>query len=100
MNNGFRKSISDILQERQFHNEPVNYSSHKTRDDEYDRLLFKRWETADNIVKRLEEIRDANEPKSPDDEWNDEFCKAISLLPEARRFAEESWYAYYNYKGN
>lgn len=100
MKNGCRKSISEILSERQFHNEPVSYSTHRTHDDEYDRLLFRQWEAADNIVKRLEEIRDANMPTSPDENWNDEFCNAISLLPEARRFAEECWYEYYSYKGN
>ena len=94
------KPITELLRERLFTNEPAAISTQRTHDDEYDRLLFRQWEAADSIVKRLEEIREANMPKSPDDNWNDEFCNAISLLPEARRFTEECWYEYYSYKGN
>ena len=94
------KPINEILRERQFKNEPSVIATQRTRDDEYDRLLFRQWVVADSIVKRLEEIREENEPKSLDNNWNDDFCNAISLLPEARRFAEECWYEYYCYKGN
>lgn len=100
MKHNCRKPITDLLRERQFTNEPVVISTQRAHDDEYDRLLFRQWEVADSIVKRLEEIRDANKPKTPDDIWNDDFCNAISLLPEARRFAEECWYDYYCNKRN
>ena len=94
------KQITELLREREFANESIAISSQRANDDEYDRLLFRQWELANSIVKRLEEIREANEPKLPDDNWNDEFCNAISLLPEARRFEKECWYEYYCYKGN
>lgn len=45
--------------------------------------------TADEIVKRLEEMRDSNTPKTYGEEWNSKFCNAVVLLPEARRYAED-----------
>ena len=59
---------------------------------------FRKWQeemgfnlhlTALQILLRLEEIRDKNMP-GPDDEWNDEFCRAVELIPEARRFYEDT----------
>jgi len=46
----------------------------------------------DRVAEMLEEQRDVNEPKEPDDKWNREFCQAVKLLPSARRLAEECWY--------
>jgi len=43
---------------------------------------------ADRLVQRIEEIRDTNAPDG-DGEWNDTFCEAVKVLPEARRFAVE-----------
>lgn len=45
--------------------------------------------TAEDIVKRLEDIRDRHRPRTYG-EWDDEFVMAVKLLPEARMFAEES----------
>lgn len=45
--------------------------------------------TALQILMRLEEIRDAHQPAA-DGEWDSEFRTAIELIPEARRFAEDS----------
>ena len=45
--------------------------------------------TMDRMVRRLEDVRDANQPKTYGEKWNDEFCKAVELLPEAERYAEE-----------
>ena len=45
--------------------------------------------TADDIVRRLEELRDGNVPKTPYEPWNDNFCRAVELLPEARRFSDD-----------
>ena len=53
-----------------------------------ERMRYDLYLTAGEILKRLERIRDENEP-GPDDEWNDEFCRAIELIPEARRFYED-----------
>ena len=47
--------------------------------------------TADEIVRKLEKQRDANLPKTPDEEWNVMFCEAVTLLPAARRFADDCW---------
>jgi hypothetical protein len=41
------------------------------------------------ILDMLEDQRDANMPKTPDEPWNDLFCEAIRLIPEARMFVEE-----------
>lgn len=46
--------------------------------------------TADDIVQRLEEQRDANRPRRYSDDWCDTFCYAVALLPEARQFAEDA----------
>ena len=50
---------------------------------------FNMYLTALQILMRLEEIRDMNTP-GLDDDWNDEFCYAIELLPEARQFYEDT----------
>lgn len=46
---------------------------------------------ADLYVSKLEEARDILEPK-PGEEWSDEFCAVIELLPKARRFAMDCWF--------
>lgn len=43
---------------------------------------------ADRILEGLEEQRDRNAPKTPDEPWNDAFCTAVRLIPVAKRFAE------------
>lgn len=45
--------------------------------------------TAGQILMRLEQIRDEHMPTKPDEPWSREFCEAVRLIPEARRFAEE-----------
>ena len=54
-----------------------------------ERMQFDLALTADDIVRRLEELRDRNVPKTPYEPWSDNFCKAVELLPGARRFAED-----------
>ena len=46
--------------------------------------------TAGQILFMLEDIRNDNMPKNPDDEWNEEFRYAVELIPEARRFVEDT----------
>lgn len=41
------------------------------------------------IVQEIEEMRDKNEPASPDAEWNPAFCRALRLLPGAMRLAQD-----------
>lgn len=60
----------------------------KNRDQEA-RMWFDLYLIADRILARLEEIRDENAPKHPEDEWNEDFCIAIELIPEAKMFVEE-----------
>ena len=45
--------------------------------------------TAFDIVRNLEELRDRNAPKTPDEEWSPAFIKAVRWLPTARRFADD-----------
>lgn len=53
-----------------------------------EKMGFDLYLTSIDILKRLEQIRDDNMP-GPDDEWNEEFCRAIELIPEARQFYED-----------
>ena len=54
-----------------------------------DRMSFGVMLMADRIVERLEDIRDANAPKTPNERWNDAFCNAIRSLPGARGFVDD-----------
>jgi len=54
-----------------------------------DRMSFGVMLMADRIVERLEDIRDRNVPRTPNERWNDAFCDAIRSLPEAREFADD-----------
>ena len=53
-----------------------------------DRMKFDLALTADAIVRRLEEIRDDKRPRTYG-EWDDDFCRAVELLPAARQLAED-----------
>ena len=95
-----RKTIEEIKKIRKFHNQPVSESDRCFYpNDEYKMLLFEQWKAADGIVRRLEEIREKNEPKLPDEEWNEAFCMAIQALPEAQQFEKDCWWDY-TYRGN
>lgn len=54
-----------------------------------ERMAFDMSLTADDVVRKLEEIRDAHRPRTYGP-WDEAFCMAVRLLPEARRFAEDS----------
>ena len=53
-----------------------------------DRMRFDLFLAADRILEMLEEQRDLNVPKTPDEPWNAKFCEAVRVIPAARRFAE------------
>lgn len=53
-----------------------------------DRMRFDLFLLADKLLEMLEEQRDLNVPKTPDEPWNQKFCEAIRMIPAARRFAE------------
>ena len=57
--------------------------------EERERMKFDLAMTADLLLEKLEEQRDRNVPKTPDEKWNDAFCEAVRTIPEARMFAEE-----------
>lgn len=54
------------------------------------RMSFDLSLSADEIVKRLETIRDENVPKTPDEPWNVAFRMSVCLLPEAQKFADDA----------
>lgn len=54
-----------------------------------DRTEFDIYLLAGVILDRLTAQRDENAPKGPDDPWNEKFCEAIWLIPEAKMFLEE-----------
>lgn len=53
-----------------------------------ERMQFDLALAADRIVERLEEIRDERRPRTYGD-WDADFCEAVILLPDARRFADD-----------
>lgn len=55
-----------------------------------EKMGFDMYLTASQILMILTCQRDMNEPKHPEDEWSEEFRTAIELIPEARRFVEDS----------
>lgn len=65
--------------------------NHKRLIDETDewikQMQFNLYTLAIGITCRLEEQRNANKPTN--ENWNDSFCQAIELIPEARMFAED-----------
>lgn len=53
-----------------------------------ERMQFDLTLLADDIVRRLEDVRDDKRPRTYGD-WDKDFCEAVKLLPEARRFADD-----------
>ena len=54
-----------------------------------ERMQFNIAIMADRIVDRLEKIRDEKRPRRFGEEWNEDFCTAVVILPDARRFADD-----------
>ena len=54
-----------------------------------ERMTFDLYLMAGMILDSLIDQRDRNAPKTADEEWNDSFCEAIRLIPEAKMFLEE-----------
>ena len=54
-----------------------------------ERMAYGMYLLAGTILDRLVQIRDENRPACPDDPWNEAFCRAVELIPEARRFEED-----------
>ena len=77
------KRIQTIIQNKRYLEEISQWK---------DRMRFDLFLLADNILEMLEEQRDRNVPKTPNEPWNKQFCEAIELLPEARKFAQDCWY--------
>lgn len=54
-----------------------------------ERMTFDLYLMAGMILDSLIDQRDRNTPKTPDEPWNDLFCEAVRLIPEAKMFLEE-----------
>ena len=87
-----RHNQDNALREHEENERVRRAIEHRRTQEEFrkwkERMQFDLHLTAGEILKRLEQIRDENEP-GPDDDWNEEFCRAIELIPEARRFVED-----------
>lgn len=80
-------------QEKKHHDMVARQIAHRELQEDlrkwHDRMAFDIYLLADRILELLIQTRDDNAPKDPDGEWNDAFCMAIELLPEAIQFAED-----------
>lgn len=72
--------VARRIKEREFDTEIQRWK----HDMEWNLYLVALW-----ILMTLEHQRDGNEPKTPDEPWNEKFCEAIRWIPEARMFLEE-----------
>ena len=61
----------------------------KERQEWKERTQFELFLAVDRILEMLEEQRDRNVPKTPWERWDPQFCEAVRLIPEVRRFAED-----------
>lgn len=55
---------------------------------------FEKWENTDILVEIMEMLRDANVPKTKDEDWNEIFCLTVQMIPEMRMEARELWLNY------
>lgn len=53
------------------------------------RMKFQVAMAADMILEAYEEMRDRNAPRTKDEQWSDAFCKAVRMIPAAKRFADD-----------
>ena len=87
-----RHNQDNALREHEENERVLRAVEHRRTQEEFrkwkEKMGFDLYLTSIDILKRLEQIRDDNMPGS-DDDWNDEFCMAIELIPEARRFYED-----------
>lgn len=87
-----RHAENNHERDMQEHERVLRAVEHRRTQEEFrkwkEKIGFDLYLTSIDILKRLEQIRDDNMP-GPDDDWNDEFCMAIELIPEARRFYED-----------
>ena len=87
-----RHAENNHERDMQEHERVLRAVEHRRTQEEFmkwkEKMGFDLYLTSIDILKRLEQIRDDNMPR-PDDDWNDEFCMAIELIPEARRFYED-----------
>lgn len=87
-----RHAENNHERDMQEHERVLRAVEHRRTQEEFrkwkEKMGFDLYLTSIDILKRLEQIRDDNMP-GPDAEWNEEFCMAIELIPEARRFYED-----------
>ena len=80
------------IQEMQARVEAVRRQEEEKKQKEIE--TFTAWKNEDVFAQTLEIIRDANTPKSTDDEWNEAFCTSVAMLPAVKRKARELWLEY------
>mgnify|MGYP007022096100 CR=1 FL=1 len=85
------------IQEMQLRVENAKRQEEERKQKELD--SFEDWKITDMFVEMLEVSRDANVPKTIDEDWNETCCLAIQMIPEARRKARELWLNYSAGKG-
>lgn len=61
-----------------------------------EKLLFCLWCVLDWHLEELEMIRDANLPKTADEDWSPAFCDAVRRIHDVKELATEVWFAYVN----
>ena len=57
--------------------------------EQKERMRFDMMLLAEDMVRKLEQMRDDNQPKTVGEAWNESFRTAVELLPKARELAEE-----------
>ena len=88
-----RHAENNREREIQEHERVLRAIEHRRMQEEFrkwkGKMRFDMYLTASQILMILTCQRDMNVPKHPDDEWSEEFRKAVELIPEARRFYED-----------
>lgn len=56
-----------------------------------EQLDFDMYLTVSDLLRKLEDIRDANRPKRYSEEWNDKFCYAVRLIPSVKRMVDDCY---------
>lgn len=89
------RSVQNRSESTQKTDSAISRKIERMREDEEfrkscDRTAFEFYLMAGDFLRELEEQAERNRPKGPDDEWNEEFCQALHLLPIARDMVERA----------
>lgn len=88
-----RHNQDNALREHEENERVRRAVEHRRTEEEFRKwkedMGFNMYLTATELLMVLTCQRDMNEPKHPDDEWSEEFRRAVELIPEARQFADD-----------